>query len=393
MSSVTMPHRRGTRMVAILLAAAVVGGIAGAAIGVLLAGNGSGPTEVQVSPPAQTSSPVSSGASLSPGAVYRSDAPGVVVITDTRTRVIPPTFFTPSETEKVGALGSGFVIDTKGDIVTNDHVVAGSSGIRVGFSGGGSYPATIVGTDPSSDIAVVRVEAPPSALHPLAFESNAVQVGDSVYAIGNPFGLDRTMTAGIVSAVGRDIQAPNGLTIPDAIQTDAAINHGNSGGPLLDRFGNVVGVNAQIEGGTVDANVGVGFAIPGKTARSVAEQLIATGHAAHPWLGVQIDEIDPAVARAIRGLPAHGVEVVKVVKNSPAAKAGLKPATQPVTVDGVSAFSGGDSIVAVNGEKVASPAQLAAILARHEPGDSVTLTVVRNGAPRTVHVTLGNVPT
>ena len=393
MSSVTMPHRRGTRMVAILLAAAVVGGIAGAAIGVLLAGNGSGPTEVQVSSPAQTGSPVSSGASLSPGAVYRSDAPGVVVITDTRTRVIPPTFFTPSEKEKVGALGSGFVIDAKGDIVTNDHVVAGSSGIRVGFSGGGSYPATIAGTDPSSDIAVVRVEAPRSALHPLAFESNAIQVGDAVYAIGNPFGLDRTMTAGIVSAVGRDIQAPNGLTIPDAIQTDAAINHGNSGGPLLDRLGNVVGVNAQIEGGTVDANVGVGFAIPGKTARSVAEQLIATGHAKHPWLGVQIDEIDPAVAGAIRGLPAHGVEVVKVVRNSPAAKAGLKPATQSVPADGVSAFSGGDSIVAVNGEKVASPAQLAAILARHEPGDSVTLTVVRNGAPRTVHVTLGNVPT
>jgi S1-C subfamily serine protease len=214
-----------------------------------------------------------------------------------------------------------------------------------------------------------------------------------VYAIGNPFGLDRTMTAGIVSAVGRDIQAPNGLTIPDAIQTDAAINHGNSGGPLLDRFGNVVGVNAQIEGGTVDANVGVGFAIPGTTARSVAEQLIATGHAKHPWLGVQIDEIDPAVARAIRGLPAQGVEVVKVVKGSPAAKAGLKAATQPITVDGVSAFSGGDTIVAVNGKKVASPAQLAAILARHQPGDSVTLAVVRSGVSRTVHVTLGNVPT
>ena len=393
MSSVTMPHRRGSRMVGILLAAALVGGIAGAAIGVLLAGNGGGETEVQVSSPAQASSPVSSGGSLSPGAVYRRDAPGVVVITDTRTRVIPPTFFTPSEKEKVGALGSGFVIDAKGDIVTNDHVVAGSSGIRVGFSGGGSYPATIVGTDPSSDIAVVHVEAPRSALHPLVFESNAIQVGDPVYAIGNPFGLDRTMTAGIVSAVGRDIQAPNGLTIPDAIQTDAAINHGNSGGPLLDRFGNVVGVNAQIEGGTVDANVGVGFAIPGKTARSVAEQLIATGHAKHPWLGVQIDEIDPAVARAIRGLPARGVEVVKVVAGSPAAKAGLKAATQPVTVDGVSAFSGGDSIVAVNGKKVASPAQLAAILARHEPGDSVTLVVVRNGVSRIVHVTLGNVPT
>jgi S1-C subfamily serine protease len=306
--------------------------------------------------------------------------------------VIPQTFFTPSEKEKVGALGSGFVIDSKGDIVTNDHVVAGSSGIRVGFSGGGSYPATIVGTDPSSDIAVVRVKAPASALHPLAFESNAMQVGDPVYAIGNPFGLDRTMTAGIVSAVGREIQAPNGLTIPDAVQTDAAINHGNSGGPLLDRFGHVVGVNAQIQGGTVDGNVGIGFAIPGGTARSVAEQLISTGRAEHPWLGVQIDEIDPTVAKAIRGLPAHGVEVVKVVKGSPAAKAGLKAATRPVTVDGVSAFSGGDSIVAVDGAKVESASQLAAILAHHKPGDTLSFAVVRGGVSRTVRITLGDVP-
>ena len=380
-------------MVAILLVAALVGGIAGAAIGVLLAGNGSGTTEVEVvSSPTQATSPASRGEPLSPSAVYRSDAPGVVVITDTRTRVIPQTFFTPSEKEKIGALGSGFVIDSKGDIVTNDHVVAGSSGIRVGFSGGGSYPATIVGTDPSSDIAVVRVKAPASALHPLAFESNAMQVGDPVYAIGNPFGLDRTMTAGIVSAVGREIQAPNGLTIPDAIQTDAAINHGNSGGPLLDRFGNVVGVNAQIQGGTVDGNVGIGFAIPGGTARSVAEQLISTGRAKHPWLGVQIDEIDPTVAKAIRGLPAHGVEVVKVVKGSPAAKAGLKAATRPVTVDGVSAFSGGDSIVAVDGAKVESASQLAAILAHHKPGDTLSFAVVRGGVSRTVHITLGNVP-
>ena len=379
-------------MIAILLAATLVGGIAGAAIGVLFAGDGSGATEVQVSSPTQTASPASQAGSLSPSAVYRSDAPGVVVITDTRTRVIPQTFFTPSEKEKIGALGSGFVIDSMGDIVTNDHVVAGSSGIRVGFSGGGSYPATIVGTDASSDIAVVRVKAPASALHPLAFESNAMQVGDPVYAIGNPFGLDRTMTAGIVSAVGREIQAPNGLTIPDAIQTDAAINHGNSGGPLLDRFGHVVGVNAQIQGGTVDGNVGIGFAIPGGTARSVAEQLISTGRAKHPWLGVQIDEIDPTVAKAIRGLPAHGVEVVKVVKGSPAAKAGLKAATRPVTVDGVSAFSGGDSIVAVDGAKVESASQLAAILAHHKPGDTLSFAVVRGGVSRTVHITLGNVP-
>jgi putative serine protease PepD len=235
---------------------------------------------------------------------------------------------------------------------------------------------------------------PSSALHPLTFEgSSTLEVGDPVYAIGNPFGLDRTMTAGIVSALGREIQAPNGFTIPDAIQTDAAINHGNSGGPLLDGFGRVVGVNAQIQGGTVDGNVGIGFAIPGGTAKSVADQLIATGHAEHPWLGVQIDPIDPTVASAVRGLPDHGVVVVKVVKDSPAAKAGLKAATQQVTVNGVGSFTGGDSIVAADGTKIDSPAQLAAILARHKPGDTLAFQVVRNGKTRTVAITLGNVPT
>jgi S1-C subfamily serine protease len=394
MTSMPIPERRSTRMVAILLAAAIVGGIAGAVIGVLLSGNESSDTSPQVaSGPAVPTAATPPSRAMSGGAIYRSDAPGVVVITDTRTRVLPPTLFSPSQKEQVGALGSGFVIDPKGDIVTNDHVVQGSTGIRVGFSGGGSYPAKIVGTDPTSDIAVVRVEAPASALHPLAFgDSGTIQVGDPVYAIGNPFGLDRTMTAGIVSATGREIQAPNGFTIPDAIQTDASINHGNSGGPLLDRFGRVVGVNAQIQGGTVDANVGIGFAIPSGAAKSVADQLIASGHAEHPWLGVQIDAIDPTVASAIRGLPQHGVVVVRVVKDSPAAKAGLVASKQQVTVNGVSAFSGGDSIVGVDGTQVESPSQLTAILDRHTPGDTVRFQVVRDGRSRTVAVTLGNVP-
>ena len=397
MTSIHVPHTRGSRIFAILLAAAIAGGIAGALIGLVLDGNaanGNSTAQPVSAPSYVTSTTAAGGTSLTPAAIYRSDAPGVVVITDTQTQVVPPTFFSPSQKEKVGALGSGFVIDTKGDIVTNDHVVAGATSIRVGFSNGSSYPAKVVGTDPSSDIAVVRVNAPSSALHPLAFgDSGSLAVGDPVYAIGNPFGLDRTMTAGIVSALGREIQAPNGFTIPDAIQTDAAINHGNSGGPLLDQFGHVVGVNAQIEGGTVDANVGIGFAISGATAKSVADQLIATGKAEHPWLGVQIDAIDPSIAGAVRGLPAHGVVVVKVVKGSPAAKAGLKAATKQVTVEGVSAFTGGDTIVAVDGTKVDGPSQLAAILARHKPGDTVGFQVVRGGASRTIAITLGNVPT
>jgi S1-C subfamily serine protease len=239
------------RTLGIVFAAAVVGAFAGGLIGVLLNG---GPDEGGTAAAAATiplSPQPTGGGELSAEQIYRRDAPGVVVITDTQTQVVPPTFFTPGGTEKVGALGSGFVVDDRGDIVTNDHVVQGASRIRVGFNGGVSYPATIVGADPSSDLAVIRVEAPKAALHPLAFEdAGGIRVGDPVYAIGNPFGLDRTMTAGIVSATRRDIQSPNGLTIPNAIQTDAPINHGNSGGPLLDARGRVIGVNAQIQGGS-----------------------------------------------------------------------------------------------------------------------------------------------
>jgi S1-C subfamily serine protease len=293
----------------------------------------------------------------------------------------------------VQALGSGFVIDKQGNIVTNDHVVQGASAIRIGFSDGASSPATIVGADPSTDTAVVRVKAPASALHPLKFgDSGTIEVGDEVYAIGNPFGLDRTMTAGIVSAVARDIEAPNGLTIANAIQTDAPINHGNSGGPLLDRFGRVIGVNAQIEGGTVDANVGVGFAIPSATAAGVAHSLITTGHAEHAWLGVELATVDPSVAEVVRGVPSHGAVIVKVVAGSPAAKAGLEPATKVVTVDGVSQPIGGDTIVSVDGNRVTSSSQVADAVALRKPGDKLTLAVVRDGTTRTVETTLGTLP-
>ena len=381
---------------AIVLSAAVAGGLVGAVVGLALDGHSSGTTAAK----AATAPPTSSAASattattgLTPEQLYRRAAPAVVVITDTETKNVPSTLFGPPATEKVSALGSGFVIDKRGDIVTNDHVVQGGANVRVGFSSGASYPAGVVATDPSSDIAVVRVKAPGSALHPLAFDdSSAVSVGDPVYAIGNPFGLDRTMTAGIVSATGRDIQAPNSHTIANAIQTDAAINHGNSGGPLLDRSGRVVGVNAQIEGGSVDGNVGVGFAIPSDTARSVADQLIANGHAEHAWLGVEIETLDPSVASTVRGMPASGVAIGQIVAGSPAAKAGLKAATRRVTVDGVTVLAGGDVIVAVDGKSVTTSEQLGAVVATRKPGDTLKLEVVRAGARRTVTVTLGNVP-
>jgi S1-C subfamily serine protease len=266
--------------------------------------------------------------------------------------------------------------------------------VRVGFSGGATYPARVIGTDPSTDLAVIRVNAPGSALHPLALtDSGKVQVGDPVYAIGNPFGLDRTMTAGIVSATGRDIQAPNGLGIPNAIQTDAPINHGNSGGPLLNASGNVVGINDQIEsGGTVDGNVGVGFAIASTTAKTIVPQLLAHGHVAHAWLGVEVAPIDSQVANVVRGIPDHGVLVVKTVAGSPAARAGLRPGTQPVTVNGESVLTGGDAIVAVDGKPVDTPEQLADAVRSHKPGDKLELRVTRRGSDRTVTIELGNVP-
>jgi putative serine protease PepD len=375
------------RTLVIVLATAIIGGLAGASIGLAL---NRGDSAAAAQPAVTVARPVKG---LDAEQIYRSDSPGVVVITDSQTQVVPASFFSPAQKQQVSALGSGFVIDDRGDIVTNDHVVQGAKDIRVGFSGGASYPAKLIGSDPSTDIAVVRVKgAPESLLRPLRFADSDVQAGDPAYAIGNPFGLERTMTAGIVSATGRDIQAPNGLVIANAIQTDAPINHGNSGGPLLDRLGQVIGINSQIQGGTVDANVGVGFAIPSATAKSVSEQLIATGHAEHAWLGVEVTAIDPSVARIVRGLPAHGVVIVKVVKGSPAAKAGLRAATQRVTVNGVNAFVGADAIVAADGKAVSSTAQLGDIIALHKPGDRLELQVVRGGKTRTVEITLGNAP-
>ena len=375
-----MNWRPGIRALsAIVAGAALVGVVAGGAIGLAFdGGSGTRAADTELAP--ASAEPVHA---LSPEAIYRNDAPGVVVITDTQTENV----------QKLRVLGSGFVIDRAGDIVTNEHVVANGSDVTVGFSEGATYSAKVLGADASTDLAVIRVDAPRSALHPLRLaDSDQVQVGDTVYAIGNPFGLDRTMTAGIVSALGRDIQAPNGLSIPKAIQTDAAINHGNSGGPLLDTRGAVIGINDQIESGAVDGNVGVGFAVASNTIRTIVPQLIATGHAPHAWLGVEVAQLDPQVAAALDNLPAQGVLVVAVVHRSPAAGAGLKSGTRQVTVDGQSVLLGGDVIVSADGKQIRSPAQLSNVVSAHSPGDMIRLAVFRNRHERTVQVKLGNVP-
>jgi S1-C subfamily serine protease len=373
--------------VAAIVAGAIAGSVAGGAFGD--DSRAATTTTVAALPPGSASA-----APRSPEAIYQSDSTGVVVITDQQSQAVPATPFVPAGKQTVEALGSGFVFDDRGDIITNDHVVQGAAKIRVSFTGDASYPAAVVGTDPSSDLAVIRVNVPPRLLHPLAFgDSSSVEVGDSVLAIGNPFGLQRTMTAGIVSATGRDIRAPNGLTIPNAIQTDAAINHGNSGGPLLDSVGRVIGVNSQIEGGTVDGNVGVGFAIPSSTVRSVAEQLIANGRAQHPFLGVQVQTIDPTIQMLEPGLPRRGALVVSVVEDGPAAEAGVEAARPRAGAHGATVLVGGDAIVALNGKAVETSGQLSDLVAAHEPGDTLRLEIVRRRIRRTVAVRLGDAPT
>ncbi|MGH3079075.1 MAG: S1C family serine protease, partial [Gaiellaceae bacterium] len=244
------------------------------------------------------------------------------------------------------AQGSGFVYDRAGHVITNQHVVEGASSISVRFSDGSTHSADLVGTDPSTDLAVLEVDAPLSLLEPLRLgDSSEVAVGDAVVAMGSPFGLEGTVTSGIVSALHRQMTAPNNFTINDSIQTDAAINHGNSGGPLLDGQGRVIGVNAQIESES-GGNDGVGFAIPSDTVRSIITQLIESGEVEHAYLGIRLVDV------------ADGAAVTEVRPGTPAADAGLRPATGTSTVDGQEVPTGGDVIVAFDGDDVSSAAAL-----------------------------------
>jgi S1-C subfamily serine protease len=288
------------------------------------------------------------------------------------------------------ALGSGFVIDGEGHIVTNDHVVDGASSISVEFSDGSTYDAQLVGTDASTDIGVIKVDAPSSELTPLQLgDSGALQVGDEVVAIGSPLGLNETVTSGIVSALNRTITSPNNFSINDAIQTDAAINHGNSGGPLLDLQGQVIGINSQIESDS-GGNDGIGFAVPSNTVQSVVSQLIATGKVQHAYLGVGIATITDALSSQL-GLPA-GVEVTQVTPGGPADDAGLKAADATTVVGGQEFPTGGDVITAVNGKAVSTSEELQSVIGAMKPGDSASITYSRDGSEHTVQVTLGTRP-
>jgi putative serine protease PepD len=349
--------RKSLRRTAPIAAALALGGGAGAAIYAASSGSGSGQSTVVASVPAQPASTRATTTTLTQ--LYKNAAPGVVDIT-----------VASSDSSGFGqggqsqAEGSGFVIDTNGDIVTNQHVVAGATSIKVRFQDGTVEKATLVGTDPSTDVAVIKVSGDSSLLHPLTFgDSSSLQVGDEVAAIGSPFGLPESMTRGIVSALNRTITAPNKFSISGSIQTDAAINHRNSGGPLLNMSGQVIGVNAQIESDS-GGNDGVGFSIPSDAVKSVANTLIAGQAVQHAYLGVQIGDS-----------PSGTGAVVSTVKaDTPASKAGLKA---------------GDVITAIDGDPVANADDLTAKINAHKPSQKVTLSVERGGKSLSIDVTLG----
>ena len=389
-----------------LLAAGTAGaGIALAVAAALGTFNGATTTTIrEIAAPASATAREPAAFAHSTGAltihdIYDRAAPGVVQVTATSrvtTQANPfldPFGFGPT-TETQQALGSGFVIDKAGHIVTNYHVVKGASRVEVSFSNQERLPARIVGRDPSTDIAVLQVHAASRALTPLTLgDSDLVRVGDSVVAIGNPLGEDRSITSGIVSALERRIYAPNGAPIDHAIQTDAALNHGNSGGPLLNASGQVIGVTSQIQTTGSDAgNIGIGFAIPINTVSDVVAQLIAHGYVEHPFVGVQVRAITASVARLFRLPVQRGLLVSSVCAKTGASKAGLQGAKQEVTVAGDTWPLGGDIIVKADGVPVGSVDLLQQLVAQKKPGQTIALEIVRGDKTMTLHVKLGRQP-
>jgi S1-C subfamily serine protease len=385
-----------------LLAAGVAGG-AIALAGAAAFGIGKTTTTVrQLEPAAAASSPAAfesrrAGRGLSANEIFRRDSPGVVQVTSTQIVQTPadPFFGFGPTTQQEKALGSGFVMDKTGHIVTNYHVVANARSVEVSFSNSDNLKARIVGADPSTDIAVLQVDAKSRALTPLPFgNSDAVHVGDSVVAIGNPLGYDRSMTAGIVSAVQREISAPNEYQIDHVIQTDAPINHGNSGGPLIDTRGQVIGVNAQIATGnsSSDGNIGIGFAIPINTVRTVVGQLIRKGKVEHAFLGITAKPVTSDIARLFRLPVSHGLLVVAVQPGSGAAAAGLRAGTETAVVSGESWPIGGDVVVSADAVSLSSLDQLRDVIDGKKPGQSISLAIYRGSDKLTLHVKLGRQP-
>ncbi len=343
-----------------LVLAALLGAAGGAAFVGVSGGGGRTVTTTIAAPGAARTSVAGAGANgaLTPTQVYAQARGSVAYVT--------------ANSGQGQATGSGFVVSKDGLIVTNAHVVEGATAVTVKVGDGATLPATVAGRDESTDLALLRVRnAGGQTFAPLTFaDSSRLQVGDAVYALGNPFGLDESFTGGVVSALDRQIDAPNGFPIDHAIQTDAPINPGNSGGPLLDDHARVVGVTSQIlngSGSSQGGNVGIGFAISSNMVKSIVGQLEASGHVAHAYLGVELSPTENGA----------GVQVAGVASGGPAQQAGIRT---------------GDVIAALDGRSVADANALAAAVATHKPGETVKVTIERGGAQQTVTATLGTQP-
>ncbi len=359
-----------------------------------------GPTAGGAPTPASTTAPTATGGSISADALEqeiisvcrRADA-SVVNVTVT----VMPSGFTLMPEPQQGT-GSGFVYDTAGHIVTNFHVVENSSDVTVTLPDETALPARLVGVDPSNDLAVLSIDAPDASFRPVSLgTSDGLQVGQFVVAVGNPFGLERTATMGIISSLGRVIQSPDGSFMGEIIQTDAAINPGNSGGPLLDRGGRLIGVNAAIFSPS-HSSAGIGFAIPVDTVKRVVPELIAHGRYPHPWLGLVTLGLNPSRAQLLRqagiDVPAtRGALVLEVAPDSPAASAGIRGGRERVRIGPVIMPVGGDVVTAVNGKAVASARDYATTLeSSTRVGDTVSVTFNRAGVEHTVSVNVAERP-
>lgn len=319
--------------------------------------------------------------------IYRRDGPGVVNITSV---VIERDFFL-NPIPREGA-GSGSIIDTAGHILTNHHVIRDSTRLEVTLSDGSKWPARFVGADPDNDLAIIKIDAPNNKLTVIPIgDSSKLDVGQKVLAIGNPFGLGQTLTTGIISSLGRSIRSEAGVLIQDVIQTDAAINPGNSGGPLLDSTGKIIGVNSAIISPT-GASVGIGFAIPVNTAKSILPELIERGYVSYPWIGATVYPLIPEFAKSLGISVERGAMIGEVVQGGPADKAGLIGGHRQVRVGNSLILVGGDVITEIDGKRIVSSDDLIRIIRDHRPGDRIELKVLRRGKFSGITVTLGERP-
>jgi S1-C subfamily serine protease len=385
------------RFIATSFGSAVTGGLVVLIAGVILietgavnTDNGNASSSSIVTPAALARPASTSAKDLTVSEIYKRDAPGVAYIKADIVQQTQSVFGFPQQQQST-ATGSGFLIDDDGHILTNAHVVEGAKHVDVQLGNGDTQSAQIVGTDPSSDIALLKVDNT-DGVDPLPLgESDEVQVGDPVVAIGNPFGLDRTVTSGIVSALQRQIQAPNGFSINDVVQTDAPINPGNSGGPLIDGDGKVIGINSQIESQS-GGNDGIGFAVPIKTAIDVVNQLKDGGEVQHAYLGISGASITPEIAQALNLPVDQGVLVEQVLQNGPADDAGIKGPTGEATIAGQTIPIGGDIITKIDGKGVTGMDDLISVVNDHKPGDEISLTVWSDGHQNDVTVKLDDRP-